>query len=165
MTNPDPTVPPADPPNPPDPGNEEELNKWKSLSRKHENAYKTATKQVSDLEGELEKLKNAAGDQEAAKAKAHADIALAKLNAQLARRGVSEETATGLLAVIDPARLLKDGEPSDDGIKAVAEAIAKSATKPPAVPPDGDQGKGDKGGDAAPKMNDLFRAASGRSRG
>lgn len=161
-TQTDPATPPANPPAPaappaPPADPASDVEKWKALSRQNEKAKNDALGRVTLLEAEVGQLRTASTQAETVTSTANAEIAKARFEAAAARAGVPDETVAGLLEVIDPARLMKDGQADSDAIKSVVEPLAKSGKKP-GVQPDPDLGKRDKGG-SKPPMNTLFRAA------
>lgn len=156
--NTDPAPEPAhtpEPPKPADPGKdwESEVTKWKGLSRQNEANYRDAQKQIESLTTERDTAKQ---DVLANELKYTQSLAVTQLHAALARAGVSEEDAQGLVDITDPSRLVADGKPSTEAITKTATVFARNHKT--SAGPDPDQGNKDSG---APKrdMDSLIRAA------
>jgi hypothetical protein len=111
------------------------------------------------LEQRVESLQREQAERDAAAVQEKADLAAERLHAKLVRGGLSDGDATALVETIDPLRLLADGRPSAQEIDKVAKTLTKIGTRSQADP---DQGA--RGGNAAPSMNELIRAAANRNR-
>lgn len=118
-----------------------------------------AGKANQTLEEKLEALQREQAERDAAAVQEKADLAAERLHAKLVRGGLSDDDATALVGTIDSLRLLSDGKPDTDEIEKVAKTLTKIGTRASADP---DQGKG--GGGSPPSMNDMIRAAAGRTR-
>lgn len=83
--------------------------------------------------------------------------ALTEVRVHLAETGVRIDDVQELLGELDPARLLRDGEPDPRAIARVVTALRKAAGRPA---PDPDQGQ--TGGTPPLDMNTLIRRMAGR---
>jgi hypothetical protein len=136
-----------------------EAEKWRILARKHEDRAKqnaqavskakTVEQQLADLRGQLE-------ERDKRDVERNGRLAMAKLDAQLAKAGIERADVDGLLKRIKGADLLADGEPDDKAIGELADSLMKVAGR---ATPDPDQGK--QGGKAPLDMNQLIRRAAG----
>ena len=116
---------------------------------------RTKAQQADTLAGEVEQLRKAQADRDAADLSRSLRTAGTELRAALVERGLTREDAAEAIEDIDRARLLKDGEPDDAAIAKVADRLAKVAGRPT---PDPDQGKGaGTGGDGKADMNSWVR--------
>lgn len=155
-----PADPPADPPKPPDTDGTDwkaEAEKWKNFARKHEDAKKANKAEAERLQKEYDEYKaSIEAEKESAQLSVAQERAVEKLHLKLARAGMDEETATGLLSVIDSSKLLAEGKPNDEAIENAAKAIVRNHGT---VTPDPDLGSKD-GGKPKPDMNEILRAAA-----
>lgn len=136
-----------------------EAEKWQKLARKHEGRAKqnaeaatkarTIEQQVADLQAQL-------AERDKRDVERSSRLAMARLDAQLAKAGIDRGDVEGLLKRIKGADLLADGEPDDAAIGELAESLTKIAGR---ATPDPDQGK--QGGKAPLDMNQLIRRAAG----
>jgi hypothetical protein len=78
------------------------------------------------------------------------------LNTRLAEAGIKRDDVAGLIKRIAPADLLAEGEPNDEAIGELADALVRIAGR---ATPDPDQGR--KGEAKALDMNQLIRRAAG----
>lgn len=99
-----------------------EVDKWKSLARKHE-------RENSKARRELDQLREQITSHETAEADAQNALASERLHTKLARAGMSEEDASALIEHIDPKRLVEDGKPSAKAIESVAASLSRSLTR------------------------------------
>lgn len=126
-----------------------EIEKWKSLARKHEERAKAN----AAAQAELDKLREAtASEQEkaiaAARREASAEAAkafgarLAEAQFRVSAAGrLSEEQVTGLLAVADLGKFVDDnGDPDVEAITAAVSRVAPVNPSSGTVPPDDAQG-------------------------
>ena len=143
-----------------------DLNRWKTLARKHEgrakeNAQaaakaKTVEQQIAELRDQLSDRDTKLQEESEKRLTANKKRALSQVYAELADAGLKKTDVREILEGYDPSVLLKDGEPNDDAITKLAKSLAKVAGR---VQPDHDQGR--KGGTAPPNMNELIRRAAG----
>lgn len=136
-----------------------DLERWKGLARKHEGRAKQnadAASKAKTVEDQLSELRTQIADRDVAQVERSGRQALDRVHTQLAEAGIKRDDVAGLLELVDPTVLLKDGDPNDEAITKLANSLAKVAGR---VQPDHDQGR--KGGSAPPNMNDLIRRAAG----
>jgi hypothetical protein len=133
-----------------------EARKWRSLARKHEAAAKANTKQAKTVEQQLEDLRGQLTERDKRDVERNGRLAMAKLDAHLAKGGIDRADVDGLLKRIQSADLLADGEPDDKAIGELADSLMKIAGR---ATPDPDQGL--KGGKAPLDMNQLIRRSAG----
>ncbi len=141
---------------------EADRDKWKAQARKHEDRARTnaqAVTQAQTLEQQVEGMRQALADRDVRDVERNQRLALTRVEAKIAEAGVKPGDVADLLALVDPLRLLADGEPDEDAIIKVAASIARNNGRPA---PDNDQGRAN--GVLPPNMNDLIRRAAGISR-
>lgn len=165
-----PVTPPAAPPQtPPDTGRadiearlkaaEENAAKWQALSRKHEDRAKAnadAAAGAKTVEQQLEELRKQNAERDVADVVRTGRMAMTQVQARLAEHGFARADVAGLLELVDPVTLLKDGEPDEAAIKKLTESLIKVGGR---ITPDPDQGR--RGGKAPADMNSLIRRAAG----
>jgi hypothetical protein len=137
-------------------------DKWKAQARKHEGRARdnaAAATQAQTLEQQIQEMRQALADRDVRDVERNQRLAMTRVEARIAEAGVKPGDVADLLALVDPLRLLADGEPDDDAIAKVASSIARTGGRPA---PDSDQGKGN--GAVPANMNDLIRRAAGISR-
>lgn len=163
-----PAPPQATPPvTPPDTGTKDwkaEAEKWQTLARKHEARAKDnvdAANRAKTVEEQLEEMRKTIADRDVADVKRSSNMALTQVKANLSEKGFNQADVADLLEFVEPAILLKDGEPDEGKIKKLTESLIKSSGR---STPDPDQGKG--GGKPADKldMNALIRRRAGVSK-
>lgn len=143
-----------------------DLNRWKTLARKHEGRAKenagaaakakSVQDQIAELRDQLSERDTKLQEESEKRLTANKKRALTQVYAELADAGLKKTDVREILEGYDPSVLLKDGEPNDDAITKLAKSLAKVAGR---VQPDQDQGR--KGGTAPPNMNELIRRAAG----
>jgi hypothetical protein len=133
-----------------------EARKWRGLARKHEAQAKANTKQAKTIEQQVADLQKQLGERDKREQERSGRLAMAQLDAQLAKAGIDRADVEGLLKRIKGADLLVNGEPDDDAIGELADSLKKIAGR---ATPDPDQGA--KGGKAPLDMNQLIRRAAG----
>lgn len=111
-----------------------------------------AAKQLPTLQQQLDQLRQEMSERDVRDVERSGRMAMTQVSSALAEAGVRADDVKDLLAEIDPARLLKDGEPNDEAINRVVGALCRTAGRPTADP---DQGRGGDGGPT--DMNTLFR--------
>lgn len=111
-----------------------------------------AAKQLPTLQQQLDQMKQELSERDVRDVERNGRMAMTQVRSALAESGVRADDVKDLLAEIDPARLLKDGEPDDAAINRVVGALCRTAGRPTADP---DQGRGSTGGPT--DMNTLFR--------
>lgn len=134
-----------------------DLDKWKSLARRHEGRAKEnaqAAAKAKSVEDQIAELRAQLAERDVADVERNGRMAMTQVHAALAEAGIRKADAAGFLELVDPITLLTDGQPDDKAINKLAESIKKLAGR---VTPDVDQGR--KGGNAPPNMNDLIRGA------
>ena len=134
-----------------------DLDKWKSLARRHEGRAKEnaqAAAKAKSVEEQIAELRSQLAERDVADVERNGRLAMTQVHAALAEAGIKKADAAGFLELVDPVTLLTDGQPDDKSISKLAESIKKLAGR---VTPDVDQGR--KGGSAPPNMNDLIRGA------
>lgn len=139
--------------------------KYKSLSRKHEDRAKanaqaaskarTVEEQLSELQKETSNLQQKISDGEAAALVKSGRLAVTQVQAKLASSGFKPDDVSGFLDLIPPSSLLRDGEPDDAAIEKLAKSLIKAGGR---VTPDPDQGR--RGGNVT-DMNSIIRRAAG----
>jgi hypothetical protein len=131
----------------PDP--DQDLSRWKAMSRQNEGKWQQATQ-------ELEKAKQDLADRDLKLSdlgkETAGEVAAARLEVALARAGMGEEQAANFIQYLDRGRLLKDGKPDPDAIKAIPASLRSG-------PPDPDQGRAN--GSRPLDMNSLIRQRAG----
>ena len=138
---------------------EKDLQKWQSMARKHEGRAKQnadAAAKAKSVEDQIADLRAQLAERDVAEVERSGRLALAQVHTRLAEAGIKRDDVAGLLELVDPTVLLKDGQPNDDAIGKLADSLTKVAGR---ITPDHDQGR--KGGSAPPNMNDLIRRAAG----
>lgn len=136
-----------------------EAEKWKGLARKHEDRARQnaqAATKARTVEQQLEELRSQLAERDQREQERSGRLAMAQLDAQLAKAGIERDDVAGLLKRIKATDLLKDGEPDESAIGELAESLKKIAGR---ATPDPDQGA--KGGKAPLDMNQLIRRAAG----
>jgi hypothetical protein len=136
-----------------------DLEKWKSLARRHEGRAKEnaqAAAKAKSVEEQIEELRSQLAERDVADVERNGRLAMTQVHAALAEAGIKKSDVEGLLELVDPTTLLTDGEPNEKAINKLAASLTKVAGK---VTPDRDQGR--KGGNAPPNMNDIIRRAAG----
>jgi hypothetical protein len=136
-----------------------DLDKWKSLARRHEGRAKEnaqAAAKAKSVEEQIEELRSQIAERDITDVERNGRLAMTQVHAALAEAGIKKSDVEGLLELVDPTTLLADGEPNDKAINKLAASLTKVAGK---VTPDRDQGR--KGGNAPPNMNDIIRRAAG----
>ena len=111
-----------------------------------------AAKQLPTLQQQLDQLKQEMSERDVRDVERSGRMAMTQVRSALAESGVRVDDVKDLLAEIDPARLLKDGEPNDEAINRVVGALCRTAGRPTADP---DQGRGSTSSPS--DMNTLFR--------
>ncbi len=99
-----------------------EVDKWKSLARKHERDNNKSRRELDQLREEITSHETAVTD-------ANNALASERLHTKLARAGMSEEDASALIEHIDSKRLVEDGKPSAKAIESVAASLSRSLTR------------------------------------
>lgn len=127
----------------------EHARTWEQRAKEN----KAAATENQTLQEQLTKLQQDLATQAERDEARTEKVALAKLEAALAKHHVEWVDVDEVLRP-DPKKLVKDGEPNDEAIAAYAAALAKAHGRPTADP---DQGR--TGGDAPGDMNTLFRRA------
>lgn len=133
--------------------------KWQALSRKHEDRAKAnaeAAAGAKTVEQQLEELRKQNAERDVADVVRTGRMAMTQVQAQLAENGFTRDDVAGLLELVDPVSLLKDGEPDESAIKKLTESLIKVGGR---TTPDPDQGR--RGGKAPADMNSLIRRAAG----
>lgn len=141
---------------------EADRDKWKVQARKHEERARSnaqAATQAQTLEQQIQQLRGDLADRDVRDVERNQRLAMTRVEAKIAEAGVKPGDVADLLGLVDPLRLLANGEPDEDAIVKVAASIARGGGRPA---PDADQGKG--GGNLPPNMNDLIRRAAGITR-
>lgn len=123
--------------------------KWEDRAK----ANREAADQVPQLQQQLDELRKAMADRDLKDLERAGHLAVTQVRSALAESGIRPADVEELLDVIEPTRLLKDGDPSEEAINRVVNALRKAAGRPA---PDPDQGR--KGGRVT-DMNELFRRA------
>lgn len=130
-----------------------ELTRHKAMNRRLEGGWAKTTKELEQARQDLADRDLALSE---AGASAAGEVAAARLEAALARAGMGDEQIENYVKFIDPNRLLKEGKPDPDAIKAIAASVPAALRT---GPPDPDQGRRNS---AKPKsMNDVIRQAAG----
>ncbi|GEL19353.1 hypothetical protein [Pseudonocardia asaccharolytica] len=138
---------------------EREVEKWKSLARKHEGNAKAnadAASKAKTVEQQLEELRAQLAERDEQDLVRNGRLAKAQVRTKLAEAGIRGDAAAGLLDLVDAAALLRDGEPDDKAIAKFADSLTKLTGQ---AVPDPDQGR--RGGEAPADMNNLIRRAAG----
>lgn len=133
--------------------------KWQALSRKHEDRAKAnaeAAAGAKTVEQQLEELRKQNAERDVADVVRTGRMAMTQVQARLAEHGFARADVAGLLELVDPVTLLKDGEPDESAIKKLTESLIKVGGR---ITPDPDQGR--RGGKAPADMNSLIRRAAG----
>jgi hypothetical protein len=133
-----------------------EARKWRSLARKHEAQAKANTRQARTIEQQVADLQNQLSERDKREQERSGRLAMAQLDARLAKAGIDRADVEGLLKRIKGSDLLADGEPDEAAIGELADSLKKVAGR---ATPDPDQGA--KGGKAPLDMNQLIRRAAG----
>ena len=141
---------------------EAEKEKWRSLARKHEERAKAnadAASKSKTVEEQLEEMRKTLAERDVADVQRNGRLAVTQVQAKLAESGFNQADVAGLLELIDPVTLLKDGEPDESAIKKLAESLIKVGGR---TTPDRDQGQ--RGGGNPLDMNALIRRRAGVGR-
>jgi uncharacterized membrane protein YqiK len=136
-----------------------DLDKWKSLARRHEGRAKEnaqAAAKAKTVEDQIAELRSQLAERDVADVERNGRMAMTQVHAALAEAGIKKADAAEFLDLVDPTILLTDGQPDDKAIGKLADSVKKLAGR---ITPDYDQGR--KGGTAPPNMNDLIRRAAG----
>lgn len=136
-----------------------DLDKWKSLARRHEGRAKEnaqAAAKAKTVEDQIAELRSQLAERDVADVERNGRLAMTQVHAALAETGIKKADAAEFLDLVDPTILLTDGQPDDKAIGKLADSVKKLAGR---ITPDYDQGR--KGGTAPPNMNDLIRRAAG----
>jgi hypothetical protein len=136
-----------------------DLDKWKSLARRHEGRAKEnaqAAAKAKTVEDQIAELRSQLAERDVADVERNGRMAMTQVHAALAEAGIKKADAAEFLDLVDPTILLTDGQPDDKAITKLADSVKKLAGR---ITPDFDQGR--KGGTAPPNMNDLIRRAAG----
>lgn len=136
-----------------------DAEKYKALSRKHEDRAKSnaeAASKAKTVEEQLEEMRKVFAERDLADVKKAGRLARTQVEAKVAESGFSASDVAPLLDRIDPGSLLKDGEPDPKEIAAVVASLIKAGGR---TTPDRDQGK--RGGDGPLDMNALIRRRAG----
>lgn len=135
-----------------------EAEKWRSLSRKHEERARSnaeAASKAKTVEEQLAELNKKLADRDAADLTRSGRLAVTQVQANLASAGFKPDDVAGLLDLIDPSVLLTDGEPDKTAIDKLTKSLIKVGGR---VTPDPDQGR--RGGNVT-DMNSIIRRAAG----
>lgn len=136
-----------------------DVERWKGLARKHEGRAKDnadAASKAQTVEEQLAELRKALAERDVVDVERNGRHAMAQVHTRLAEAGLRRDDVTGLLELVEPTQLLRDGEPDAEAIGKLADSLVKVAGR---VTPDPDQGR--KGGDGPVDMNKLIRRAAG----
>jgi hypothetical protein len=136
-----------------------DAERWKAMSRKHEERAKAnadAAAGAKTVEQQLEEMRKALAERDVADVSRSGRMAMTTVQARLAEHGFARADVAGLLELVDPVSLLKDGEPDESAIKKLADSLIKVGGR---ITPDPDQGR--RGGKAPADMNSLIRRAAG----
>lgn len=137
-----------------------DAEKWRGLARKHEERAKAnadAANGAKTLQERLEAMEKAAAERDVLEIQRAGRLGITQVQAKLAANGFSTEDVAGLLELIDPVILLKEGEPDDEAIEKLTASLIKVGGR---TTPDPDQGR--KGGEGAADMNSFLRKMAGR---
>lgn len=138
-----------------------DLDKWKSLARKHEGRAREnaeAASKTKTVEEQLEEVRKTLAERDVADQHRNGRLAMVQVQHKLAEAGLTSEDVAGLLELIDASTLLKDGEPDDGAIEKLAKSLIKVGGR---STPDRDQGK--RSQNAPQDMNSLIRRMAGIS--
>ena len=136
-----------------------DAERWKAHARKHEERAKAnaeAAAGAKTVEQQLEEMRKALAERDVADVTRSGRMAMTQVQARLAEHGFARADVAGLLELVDPVSLLKDGEPDEAAIKKLADSLIKVGGR---TTPDPDQGR--RGGKAPVDMNSLIRRAAG----
>lgn len=138
---------------------EADRDKWKAQARKHEGRARDnaqAASKSQTLEQQIEALRSDIADRDVRDVERNSRLAMTQVKAQIAEAGIKPKDVADLLELVDPLRLLADGEPDEKAIAKIAASITRTGGRPQ---PDNDQGR--RGGNAPADMNQIIRRAAG----
>lgn len=126
-------------------------------NREAQNLRKRLDSQSKTTQQRLEELERLLSERDARDLERQSQIAVGRVQAELAEAGLKRDDISGLLELIDAKSLLTDGEPNSEAITKLAKSLTRIAGR---TTPDSDQGR--KGGDGPVDMNAILRRAVGR---
>jgi hypothetical protein len=137
----------------------EHARTWESRAK----ANGKAATEAQTLAEQVSEMRKALADRDAQDIARSERLAVTELRSSLAESGLDRSEIAEALELVDSSRLLKDNEPDEKAIAAMAKRLAKLAGR---AQPDRDQGAGGgQNGGGGLSMNDWVRGQVAAKRG
>jgi hypothetical protein len=137
----------------------EHARTWESRAK----ANGKAATEAQTLAEQVSEMRKALADRDAQDIARSERLAVTELRSSLAESGLDRSEISEALELVDSSRLLKDNEPDEKAIAAMAKRLAKLAGR---AQPDRDQGAGGgQNGGGGLSMNDWVRGQVAAKRG